>query len=111
MGASVKQETIDQAEILPDKNNSREIISLSSSSSELSGSSFFDSDDGESDVEFNPKKKQRVEAVLPVGFLDPIQPAERVGSQRRTGASMNGSVPNNVVVRVKEERIEKGAMF
>ncbi|KAL0357726.1 UNVERIFIED_CONTAM: protein MICRORCHIDIA 7 [Sesamum calycinum] len=100
MGASVKQETID----LPDKSHSREIISLSSSSGESSGSSFYDS---ESDVELNPKKKQRVEAVLPVGFLDPIKP---VGSQRRTVASMNGStVPNNVAVRVKEERIEKGS--
>ncbi|KAK4402604.1 protein MICRORCHIDIA 7 [Sesamum angolense] len=93
MGASVKQETID----LPDKSHSREIISLTSSSGESSGSSFYDS---ESDVELNPKKKQRVEAVLR-WFLDPIK--------RRT-ASMNGStVPNNVAVRVKEERIEKGS--
>ncbi|KAL0421602.1 UNVERIFIED_CONTAM: protein MICRORCHIDIA 7 [Sesamum latifolium] len=98
MGASVKQETID----LPDKSHSREIITLSSSSGESSGSSFYDS---ESDVELNPKKKQRVEAVLPVGFLDPIKPV-----QRRNVGSVNGSaVPNNVAVRVKEERIENGS--
>ncbi|XP_020551700.1 protein MICRORCHIDIA 5-like [Sesamum indicum] len=100
MGASVKQETID----LPDKKHSPEIISLSSSSSEFSDSSFYDS---ESDVELNPKKKQRVEAVLPAGFLDPIKP---VASQRSTVASMNGTTaPNNVALAVKEERIEKGS--
>ncbi|KAL8520227.1 hypothetical protein ACS0TY_010949 [Phlomoides rotata] len=57
MDTNIKQEII----------SSGEVISLSSSSS--SSGDF-------SDVEVNPKmKKQRMEAVLPVGFLDPIRPA------------------------------------
>lgn len=111
MDAHIKQETIELPEILAQRNHSREVISLSSSSSEYSGFSFdSDDDDDDSNVELNQKKKkQRMEAVLPVGFLDPIRPAERVGSQKRTVApstNMNGGVSDNVMVRVKEERVD-----
>ncbi|KAI3467769.1 hypothetical protein Pfo_024432 [Paulownia fortunei] len=106
MGAYIKKETIELSEILPEKTRSGEIISLSSSSSsECSGFSFDGSDDDESDVELNPKKKQRIEAVLPVGFLDPIRPAEPGGSEKGTVArstNMNGKV----MVAVKEESVE-----
>ncbi|KAL3655953.1 hypothetical protein CASFOL_000349 [Castilleja foliolosa] len=68
MDACVKQED----NLLPEKKRSREIISISSSSSSyISG---FSSDDNTSDVELDPeRKRQRPESVLPVGFLDPIQ--------------------------------------
>lgn len=66
MAANVKQEIVEAA---AESNRGGEIIALSSSSSDLS------SDDGGSDVELSPKKKRRVEAVLPVGFLEPIRPA------------------------------------
>lgn len=98
MDAYIKQETVGADEAtLPERNGCREVISLSSSS----GSVF--SSDG-SDVEVNPKK-QRIEAVLPVGFLDPIRPA---GFMKRTGSrsgSLNGSSGDESLVRVKQENV------
>ncbi|XP_057777022.1 protein MICRORCHIDIA 7-like [Salvia miltiorrhiza] len=76
MDAYIKQETLE-----PER---RQVISLSSSSS--SGGS-----DSDSDVELNPNKKRRMEALLPVGFLDPIRPPPVHGYES--------------VVRVKQENV------
>ncbi|KAL3818721.1 hypothetical protein ACJIZ3_004626 [Penstemon smallii] len=106
MGAEIKQEIV---ETLPEENTptpSIEIIPISSSSSgsgsDYSGFGFDDSD--ESDVEHNPKKKQRIEAVLPAGFLDPIRPeaVEQISSPP-TVASVPLSTSNIVV---KEEIVD-----
>ncbi|KAH6823652.1 hypothetical protein C2S53_020933 [Perilla frutescens var. hirtella] len=99
MDSYMKQETVEAVERLPQRKNriSRDVISLSSSSSDFS---FGGSDNEESNVELNPTKKRRVESVLPVGFLDPIrQPA----SQKRT---MNCADAGKSIVRVKLENIE-----
>ncbi|KAG8365840.1 hypothetical protein BUALT_Bualt17G0013700 [Buddleja alternifolia] len=95
---NIKQENVDVSEKLAEENRGgRQIISLSSSSGERW--SFSSDDDDESDVELNPKKKKpKIEAVLPVGFLDPIH--------KRTVAPITTSVSNDEVVNVvgvKEE--------
>lgn len=92
------------------------VISLSSSSSSSNCDSF-DSDDSDLDgwdIEGNLRKKQRIEtAVLPVGFLDPLTPEERLAIQKEitttsTIENNNNSFAglSNVPTKVKQESLE-----
>ncbi|KAL2547232.1 Histidine kinase [Forsythia ovata] len=65
------------------------IISLSSrSSSNFDGFDSGDSDLDDWDIERNLiKKKQRIEAVLPVGFLDPLTSEERLAIQKEIAST------------------------
>ncbi|KAK4486053.1 hypothetical protein RD792_008717 [Penstemon davidsonii] len=93
-------------ETLPEENTpspSIEIIPISSSSSGSDYSGFCFDDSDVSDVEQNPKKKQRIEALLPAGFLDPIRPEAIEQISPPTVASVPLSTSNIVV---KEEIVE-----
>ncbi|KAL8038015.1 hypothetical protein ABFS82_11G075900 [Erythranthe guttata] len=110
MSSYIKQEPSEPSEMfLKKKIHSRETTPLITSSSEYSGHS---SDEDESDVELNhpKKKKHRYDAILPVGFLDPIRPDEPVVvSQRPTAAPPvaagdgGGGASSYAMVPVKEE--------
>lgn len=101
MGGYIKQEAVESTDMSPspEKDQGQErVVSLSSSnmSSDFSGIS----DEDQLDVESNPKnKKQRVEAVLPVGFLDPIRPAERPAPEKGDVAVSTSTA----IVPVEEE--------
>ncbi|KAL9148578.1 hypothetical protein ABFS82_12G050400 [Erythranthe guttata] len=70
MSNYIKQEPSESSsDVFMKKNRSRQTISLISISSSSS-----DSDEDEFGTQLNPNKKQRVEAVLPAWFLDPIRP-------------------------------------
>ncbi|CAA2933333.1 Hypothetical predicted protein [Olea europaea subsp. europaea] len=92
------------------------VISLSSSSSSSNCDSF-DSDDSDLDgwdIEGNLRKKQRIEtAVLPVGFLDPLTPEERLAIQKEITTTSTIENNNNsfaglskVPTKVKQESFE-----
>ncbi|CAI9785052.1 unnamed protein product [Fraxinus pennsylvanica] len=84
----------EKTKILPSQSS---VISLSSSSS--SNCDSFDSDDSDLDgwgIEGNLRKKQRIEtAVLPVGFLDPLTPEERLAIQKEIATSSTIEKNNN----------------
>lgn len=51
-------------------------------------------DDDDWDFEGSPKKKPRILTALPVGFLDPLKPEERLAMQLRNG-TFNASLTLN----------------
>ncbi|KAH0724687.1 hypothetical protein KY290_000492 [Solanum tuberosum] len=105
---SIKQEIIDLDDI-DDENTA--MICVSSSSGGRRGSNFsrfFDSDsdddddnDNDNDLGSSPLKKMKVEAALPVGFLDPLPPEERVAFNR----SLEVVVRNNTELGVGTEKV------
>ncbi|KAL3511478.1 hypothetical protein ACH5RR_030879 [Cinchona calisaya] len=124
----VKQEVLEPTELSQQKNNNDVAIanhnancstntnnvidiSSSSSSSDDGGSLFgWDTDSDFSDVEnTSPRKKQRkfTEDILPVGFLDPLRPEERLAMQQTACMIPNDQLQhrnnnnNNINVNVK----------
>lgn len=84
---NIKQEFIDPPE-LPPQSNSKitpgeddEIIGITSSSDYSDSESELD----ESGINESPFKRQKIQAVLPVGFLDPLPAAERLAMQKIVG--------------------------
>ncbi|KAL7132108.1 hypothetical protein ABFS83_12G049100 [Erythranthe nasuta] len=91
MSNYIKQEPSESSDMFMKKNRSHQTISLIS----ISSSSSSDSDEDEFNTQLNPNKKQRVEAVLPAGFLDPIRP------EKPTVAAP--PITGNAMVPVREE--------
>ncbi|EYU30357.1 hypothetical protein MIMGU_mgv1a022451mg [Erythranthe guttata] len=92
MSNYIKQEPSESSsDMFMKKNRSRQTISLISI-----GSSSSDSDEDEFGTQLNPNKKQRVEAVLPAGFLDPIRP-------EKPTAAAPPITAGNAMVPVREE--------
>ncbi|XP_069152674.1 protein MICRORCHIDIA 7-like [Solanum lycopersicum] len=100
----IKQEIID----VDDENTS--MICVNSSSGGIKGSNFsrfFDSDsedddnDNDNDMRRSTLKKMKVEAALPVGFLDPLPPEERLAFNK----SLEVVVRNNNEFRVSQEKV------
>lgn len=90
MAMNVKKELIDPSE-LPQSDpvstptaaaENNAIVAITSS-----GSTDFDSDSDDSSIEGSPMKRRKVEDVLPIGFLDPLPPEERLAMQRRMGVN------------------------
>lgn len=101
-------------------NDKNAVISISScSSSSSDGDSLFgwDTDSDFSDMEDgSPRKKQRIfKEVLPVGFLDPLPPEERLAMQQQTVAapapgehpSRNGCIVNNPVMSLIDPTLKQ----
>ncbi|CAI9756370.1 unnamed protein product [Fraxinus pennsylvanica] len=87
------------------------IISLSSSGISNCDSFYSDESDLDGwDIEGNIRKKQRIETVLPVSFLDPLTPEERSSIQKEIATSSTIGNNNdsflglsNVPIVVKQE--------
>lgn len=107
--SNIKQEIVESSERLLQSNGSGErIICLSSCSSSSDEFSSDGSDNDVSDVRLNPKKKRRMGALLPAGFLDPISPPgfpERTVSQP-TATVNGGAAKNSSLVIVKREKVD-----
>ncbi|KAL2519741.1 Histidine kinase [Abeliophyllum distichum] len=93
MGQNMKEENMEpskeEAKNQKSPSSLSSIISLSSSSSSnFDGFDSGDSDLDDWDIERNLiKKKQRIETVLPVGFLDPLTSEERLAIQNEIAAT------------------------
>ncbi|KAH7835783.1 hypothetical protein Vadar_029837 [Vaccinium darrowii] len=75
----MKKEKMDDHDEFPERTRTStpaSVIDISSTDSDSDSSEFDDSDD--SDLEGILTKRRKLECVLPVGFLDPIRPEERV---------------------------------
>ncbi|KAL6570870.1 hypothetical protein OROGR_000420 [Orobanche gracilis] len=104
MDACIKQETLQLPDILPEKNFSHEVNPLSSCGGEFSGYGFYD----EFDVELNRnRKKQKMEAVLPIEFLDPITFEEPLAVSNMNDGVSNSATAVGVDIVPEEKRKEK----
>lgn len=97
----IKEEIIDVEDI--DHRNTA-MICVTRNGEGSNFSRFFDndidSDNDDDDLEPSPLKKMKVEAALPVGFLDPLPPEERAAWNR----SREVVVSNNQLV-VRPEKV------
>ncbi|XP_060196988.1 protein MICRORCHIDIA 7-like [Lycium barbarum] len=96
----IKDEIVDVEDL--DHHNTAMIPVSSGGSNGVSGSRFFDysDDDDDDDVEGSPLKKMKVQAALPVGFLDPLSPEERAALNRSRNI-----VGNNELVVTAEKLV------
>lgn len=65
--------------------------------------------DSDLDVELSPSKRQRVESVLPVGFLDPLTPEERLALQRPIVVTPQQLVGRGSTCLVRSEQVSDKA--
>lgn len=103
----VKQEGFQPADFLHEReaivgkqntNNNNNVIRSTRDSNGCS-TIFLDSDssadDDDWDFEGSPEKKPRILTALPVGFLDPLKPEERLAMQLRNGSNNKNGTFND----------------